>query len=78
MRNLHDLLHSPTEPLLSSEEHMYKAARLSRALWLLIDNTELDTRDERDRCALKELASELAHHASAAIAAMERKTPAAA
>jgi len=50
----------------SLEEHLNTTARLSRALWELMASPDLDTQDERSRDALKELASVVADHASAA------------
>jgi hypothetical protein len=50
----------------SLEEHLNIAARLSRALWELAGSPDLDTQDERSLDALKELASMVADHASAA------------
>ncbi len=50
----------------SLEEHLNVAARLSRALWELMISHDLDTEDERTLDALKELASTVADHASAA------------
>jgi hypothetical protein len=44
---------------------MELAMRLSRAPWLALDNPDVNTGDERDRLALKALASHVAHHASA-------------
>jgi hypothetical protein len=62
-----ELLHTSCRQndLLDLEEHMRKAARLSRALWEALDNPEL-SEDPRRRLALQELASEVADHASAA------------
>jgi rubrerythrin len=48
------------------ETHLWKAASLSRALWLAVANEELSSDDERTRRALTELANEVADHASAA------------
>ena len=50
----------------SLEEHLNIAARLSRALWELMISHDLDTEDERTLDALKELASTVADHSSAA------------
>lgn len=62
-----DQRHAPGEPLLSIDEHMIIASRLSRALYLALDgNCEHDL-DHRDVYALKELASVVAHHSSAAL-----------
>lgn len=47
------------------EIHLIKAARLSRALWVALQNEDL-CEDDRSRLALAELASEVADHASAA------------
>lgn len=61
-----EMLHSPREPLQNLEDHLFKSASLSRALWnatqCVIENGD----DERDAYALWSLASEVAHHASAA------------
>lgn len=61
-----DELHWPgrvdcLEPL---EEHVRRAARLSRALWNAIEPAGF--KDERDRWALHELTADIADHASAA------------
>jgi hypothetical protein len=48
------------------EEHLLKASRLARALWLALSNEEISSGDNRTRFALMELASEVADHASAA------------
>lgn len=61
-----NLLHDPSQTLRCLDEHIISAARLSRAMWLALDGKEDHVFDERDRLALYELASEIAHHASAA------------
>jgi hypothetical protein len=48
------------------EEHLLKASRLARALWLALSNEDISSGDVRSRFALIELASEVADHASAA------------
>jgi hypothetical protein len=48
------------------EEHLLKASRLARALWLALSNEDITSGDDRTRFALMELASEVADHASAA------------
>jgi hypothetical protein len=48
------------------EEHLLKASRLARALWLALSNEDISSGDDRARFALMELASEVADHASAA------------
>lgn len=61
------------DTLLSAEEHVHTAARLSRVLWNALSNPELETWDERDREAMVELASILADHTSAAEAALYKE-----
>jgi hypothetical protein len=62
------LLHSPNaaEHHNTLEEHLNIAARLARALWEMTSSDALDTQDERDLDALRELASMVAEHASLA------------
>jgi len=62
-----DIRHDPSEPLKSLDEHMIIACRLSRAMWLALDGKHDHDLDERDRQALYELASEIAHHSSAVL-----------
>ncbi len=71
--NSEDMLHIPgwKAGLLPADEHMELTMRLSRALWLALDNPDVNTGDELDRLALKALASQVAHHASAAVAVMD-------
>jgi hypothetical protein len=61
-------LHTPdrADNLLSLEQHLRASALLSRALWDALGSTEIDTTDDRTREALRELASSIADHASAA------------
>jgi hypothetical protein len=61
-------LHSPgrVDHLEDMEEHLLKASRLARALWLALSNEDISSGDVRSRYALIELASEVADHASAA------------
>lgn len=61
------LLHFPgrAERLDTLETHIFKAARLSRALWELTLNND-PTEDLRTWEALRQLASKVADHASAA------------
>jgi len=63
-----DYLHWPAraDHLEDMEQHLNKAARLSRALWVALSSVETDTQDARTRSALIELASEIADHSSAA------------
>lgn len=63
------LLHYPARvhELSSAEAHAGTAARLARALWLLVHSEYLDTDDERDVDALREIAGVIADHASAAV-----------
>jgi len=60
-------LHWPARAqcLESLEEHLTKAARLSRVMWNALENDDLDL-DERDRLGLYELAASISDHASAA------------
>jgi hypothetical protein len=62
------LLHSPgrVDHLEDLDEHLLKASRLARALWLALSNEDISSGDVRSRYALIELASEVADHASAA------------
>ena len=66
--HLKQYLHWPAriDHLEKIDEHLTKAARLSRALWETLSNDELDTQDPRTRLALVELADDVADHASAA------------
>lgn len=48
------------------EEHLNRAAWLTRALWLAMSSTCLTTEDKRDQDALQELANVAAEQASAA------------
>jgi hypothetical protein len=48
------------------EEHLLKASRLARALWIALSSEDISSEDVRSRFALMELASEVADHASAA------------
>jgi predicted Co/Zn/Cd cation transporter (cation efflux family) len=61
------LLHTPdrAENHEEADHHLYMAARLSRAMWIIF-HTENYEYDERDIEALKALADEIADHASAA------------
>ncbi|MBA2586297.1 MAG: hypothetical protein H0U99_07420 [Chthoniobacterales bacterium] len=61
-------LHCPAREsqLESLEEHLTKAARLSRALWELVGSDGFPTEDKRSAYAVIELASAVADHASAA------------
>lgn len=61
------LLHLPgrAQNLLSLEDHICTAARLSHALWMALGNDGLDFAD-REILAVKELAGIIADHASAA------------
>ncbi len=61
-------LHLPgrIKQLENLEEHLLKATRLSRALWMALCNEDLSLEDERAHYALMELASEVADHARAA------------
>ncbi len=63
-----DYLHLPAraDHLEGMDQHLNKAARLSRALWIALGNEELSSGDLRSRDALLELASQVADHASAA------------
>ncbi len=63
-----DYLHWPAraDHLEEIENHLHKAARLSRALWVALSNADFNTGELRNRDALIELASEVADHASAA------------
>ncbi len=65
---LAQLLHLPgrVDHLEDLEEHLLKASRLARALWLALSNEDISSGDDRTRFALMELASEVADHASAA------------
>jgi hypothetical protein len=60
-----NLIHWPdrVDHLLTLDEHLSKTARLSRALWNALRNSDLEV---RERFAFEELASEIADHASAA------------
>ena len=62
------LLHLPgrADHLEDLEEHLLKASRLARALWVALSNEDISSGDDRTRNALMELASEVADHASAA------------
>ena len=62
------LLHLPgrIDHLEDLEEHLLKASRLARALWLALSNEDISSGDDRTRNSLMELASEVADHASAA------------
>ena len=63
-----EMLHLPgrIKHLEDLENHLLKASRLSRALWLALCSEDVSSEGERDRYALMELASEVADHASAA------------
>ena len=65
---LAQLLHLPgrVDHLEDLEEHLLKASRLARALWVALSNEDISSGDDRTRFALMELASEVADHASAA------------
>jgi hypothetical protein len=52
--------------LLTLEQHLRAAALLSRAMWDALGSSEIDTSDSRTREGLRELASSIADHASAA------------
>jgi hypothetical protein len=54
------------DALMTTEEHLSAAANLSRCLWELTESDELNTQDVRSREALRELASAICDHASAA------------
>jgi hypothetical protein len=64
---IYELLHTcqRRENFLTMEEHLMKAARLSRALWEALGNVDLGV-ETRTRVGLQCLASEVADHASAA------------
>jgi hypothetical protein len=70
-----DLLHFPgrKDNLGDIYDHLNAAARLSRALWTALNNSDLDLADERDREAMIELASIVADRTSAAEAAFYKK-----
>lgn len=61
-------LHTPdrADNLLSLEQHLHASALLARAMWDALGSTEIDTTDDRSREGLRELASAIADHASAA------------
>lgn len=65
---LAEMLHQPgrIKQLEDLENHLLKASRLSRALWLALCSEDVSSEDERTRRALMQLASEVADHASAA------------
>jgi hypothetical protein len=69
-RNAADLLHEPgrLHSLRPIDEHLFQAASLSRALWLLLaqEQESLGQRDARNINAMTALASAVADHASAA------------
>lgn len=58
-------LHDPSRTVDGMEEHLIKARCLSRALWELL-RLEESIEGGREHDALRELAGEVAHHASAA------------
>jgi hypothetical protein len=63
-----EYLHCPARKahLESLDDHLVTAARLSRALWEFIRSDSFTTDDKRTDDAAVELASEVAHHSSAA------------
>ena len=63
-----NMLHLPrrAERLDSLFEHLNASSRLSRALWLALTKGDFSD-DERDIDALRELASAVADHSSAAL-----------
>ena len=74
-RDEDSMLHSMalTNTPLSRDQLTEATCHLSRALWLLLSpDAGLDLEDERNRCAVLELASQVADHASAAAMIMER------
>jgi hypothetical protein len=70
-----ELLHFPARAhnLSDVDDHLDKAARLSRALWNALSNPDIDTSDRRDREALAALATIIADHTSAAEFAYNNK-----
>ena len=63
-----ELMHTPrrADHLEIMEEHINRAAYLTRALWVMAHSEELDTQDQRNRDALRAVADAAADHASAA------------
>jgi hypothetical protein len=73
--NDQNMLHFPgrAERLEDIYEHLCKASRLSRALWLALTKGDFSD-DERDIDALRELASAVADHSSAALYIFDKQT----